>query len=344
MGLDLNRYRRKKEETATSEGSGGDFWIPKEGKNIIRLYSFRHVICDDDFNLRRYMDNEVQVGDGVEDIDVDCWVHFINKVPVNCSGRDCQVCLDARSSDDQMKKARHRYYVNAVVSMTGGTKEKELKMSIAALSKTAYDQILGYITDDDYGTEVLGDRGRDFVIEYNKEAQPANMYQVRIQDKEKCSDFKDLELEVTDLLSLQALMPNGYIKQAKETKKSDPAPKKKVQQQETTDDDARKAPPASNKKPAVQEETRPSCRPPAAEPADDDTDFIEGETLCFECSDYGKVEGEFVGTEPDKKKPEVLWYIIRDSKGLEYMAKKEEIFRPEKKSDDKNNRKVPRRA
>ena len=111
MALNLDRYKKKRESTAArSGGVGGDFWYPRPGKNIIRIFSFEHELTDEDFELGRYSKaDDVQVGDKVEDIDVFCPIHFIKGQPYNCEGPGCKVCSDARKTNDRQLRVRDRF-------------------------------------------------------------------------------------------------------------------------------------------------------------------------------------------------------------------------------------------
>lgn len=338
MAINLNRYKKRKEDTAKRGGGGGDFWTTnKDGKNIIRVFSFEHTLTKEDFELNRYDRDDADVGEKVDDIDVFCPVHFIKGVPHNCMIDDCNFCSDAKKSGDKDIGARERYYVNAVVIMESDKLTKDESMKIASLPKTVYDAILGYVSDDDYGVDVLGYDGRDFIIDYDPKSQGSDMYSVKIRDEKKCADLSDIEAEPIDLYAMENLMP-GWVKTedddkeskgGKESKGKSRREKKKEKEKDADEGEGK--------------DDRASRRKRREEKEDDkkDPDFEIGDILSFEDKELGTITGEFIAVEKDKKGKE--WYIIKDKDDNEYEAKLDELYLAEEKKEEKKSSRRRRR-
>lgn len=334
MPLSLDRYKKRKDTTARRSG-GGDFWRPEEGKNIIRVYSFEHELNEDDFALGRYEKEEAEVGDKVEDIDVYCPIHFVSGKPYNCEGASCDICSDFRKTNDKGLKARERYYINAVVLTEGGknVKDKDLAIKISSLAKGVYNDILSYVSDDDYGAGVLGDLGRDFVIEFDPNAQGSDMYSVRIRDKDKCDDLADFEFKAIDLYNLDQLKPGHSPAKDDEEKSEKPTSSKK-----------RKPPTKEKEKepePEPEQSTKRKPRKFGKDDAPKKNQFEMKEVLAFDDSEMGTVTGELTGIEEDSKGKPI--YILTDKDGQEVEASEEELYRPQDKEEKKKEEKPNRR-
>ncbi len=329
MGINLDKYREKKENMKRSGGSG-DFWIPRDGKNIIRIFSFKHRVNDHDIKIGRISD-DYEIDDLVEEIDVQQDVHFVNNKPFNCSGQNCEICDDALRKNDKSMNARQRFYVNAIVLMEGDKKLKDNSLRIATLTKTVYNDILSYVLDIDYGVKVLGVKGRDFIIEYDSSQQGTDMYRVKIRDKDVCDDFSDLEIEPTDLMEVDALKPNFHSKDDGD----DNFKKKKRTSARREEEPEEEEQPKKKKK--KQEEEPEEEEQPKKKKKSEDGEFEIGETLAFDDKELGHIEGELVEIDKNKK-GDTIYVIKNQSDNDEYEGYSGEVYRPEKKKSSPRKR------
>jgi hypothetical protein len=210
MAIDLNRYKRKKEEAVRGNG-GGKFWRPPDKKKTpVRIFLFKHKITQADFDLGRYSEvDDKKVGQTTEELDCPTSVHFqAQGKPSTCeamlSGMGCSLCDEAATMGDDGKRlsAKNQHVMNIVDMSTGKTVMQEW-----AAPNSTYEKILGFVLDEEYDN-LFGCNGRDFVIDFDKDRTPANMYQVRLRDEGKCKKLpKSVEAAVKDLMSSANYVP-----------------------------------------------------------------------------------------------------------------------------------------
>ena len=311
MALNVNRYKRKKVEASSK--SSGDFWYPRAGTSKFRVYTFEHKVTKFDFDIGRYQEQDAEIGDVVEEIDVYQPVHFIKGRPVNCEGKDCQYCEDAKKTGDKDVKARDRYYINIVLIDEPTGQVKVPCLVLGSVTKTVYDEILSYVLDDDYGQDILGPTGRDFTVDYDPKAQGSKMYTVRLRDAKKCEDLSDEDFEAIDIMNLEQLFPGNAEAPPKEEPedKTDKKKQKKKVTEEEEEEQTEKAP-SSVKKSSKKEDQ-----------------FEIGDDLCFDDKKLGTIEGELISIEEDKKNKRQV-FIIKDEDGTEFEAYEHELYRKEK--------------
>jgi hypothetical protein len=231
--LNRSRGRRVKAEAGFT---GGGFWKPTSGRNVVRVFMFEHVVTEDDFENRLYLPEEAEVGQTSGEWVYEGAVHFGGGDMMNCSGRDCPRCklrkelMQELGSDDKRVKdlkPSRRFYMNAVP-----VNEKSPQMAIWGAPQTVYEAIASIIFDPDYEDvieeEVFGYEGRDFIVEYDPSETPANMYQVKLRDANRCVELdSDTVGEPQDLFAVEVLQP-GW---SKADKKGDKASRSRKQQE-----------------------------------------------------------------------------------------------------------------
>ena len=191
------------------------------------------------------------------------------------------------------------------------TEDEELR--IASLTKTVYDDVLGYITDDDYGAEILGPEGRDFIIEYDPDAQGSDMYSTKLRDQKKSDDLSELKLEPRDLYDMDILKPGFKPTDKDEKRQEDKVPKKA------------KGPKEDRPKRFGRE--RDKGQP----------EYEIGQHLAFDDKKLGTIEGKLTAIETDKKTKKD-WYILTDKEGTEFEATIEELYIPEEPKEEKEEK------
>ena len=194
MSLNLSRLNSVKAKVGSSIST--EIARLHDGKNVLRLFSFHHVVTADDV-ARGVYPPSTKVGSTSEELFFDQKEHLLEgAAPVICSGHhNCSRCrqiqemvasgsVDEKSS--RKMQARSRFYVNAVDvsadSQSGALQVFTMPGSVAL----AIAQIF---QNDDYNPDSLvGLKGRDFVISCDRKAKnPSSMYTVSLRDSEKCS-------------------------------------------------------------------------------------------------------------------------------------------------------------
>ncbi len=171
MALDLDRIKKKQ---AATKSSGGNFFKPQEGRNIVRVFSFKHKVTKADVKAGHF--NKKHLGKTVDELDRAVTRVFINRKPYLIKSASDPI---ARKHADDVST---QYMLN-VVDVMGA--EKKVKQFGAG--KTVYNAIIDSIMDPDYGEGILGCNGRDFVITYHPDKEGANRYSVRLRDESKCT-------------------------------------------------------------------------------------------------------------------------------------------------------------
>ena len=244
MALNLERYHDKAAQVA--RGSG-DFYRLQDGKNVLRVFTFKHKVTKRDFTLGSYVEGSPhapKVGSTAEELDRECHVHFTDDGPVNCSREpDCEICQESaefqaskRKADQDIGRrmgARRQYNVNAVdmADPTGG-------MKIVALPPSVYSDILAFLTSGEYDVEELfGAKGRDLVIIRDSKKSPADMYKVQLRDADKSKGLvKKAGDGVVDLFDMRSLDP-GYVKGEDDDEEPE---EEEVEEEEAEEEEAEK--------------------------------------------------------------------------------------------------------
>lgn len=239
MALSKGRLEKSKKKT----DSGGDSSILKieEGKNYIRVFPFSHTVTEEDFQNHVYGKKEAEIGEEMEELTRVVPVHYGEEDgPINCLISDCGFCEKANEykkspdKDDQKiwreLRASDRFYMN-VVNM-----DNNVGMQICQVPSSVYSEILSYVMDPEYGEEILGSTGRDFIINKNPKAKsPSDYYSVKLRDEKRCEELdSELDSKVQDLNKMNILNP-GWSKnnteppEEKSEKEELPKSKKKTQ-------------------------------------------------------------------------------------------------------------------
>jgi hypothetical protein len=234
MALNKKRMERSKKQSTNKQS---DFSRLEEGRNYMRVFPFRHEVTESDIG-KFYKEGEAEVGETYDEVERLVPVHFTDDGLVNCVASKCHCpwCSEAdellNSPDGKDKKmgkqlsARKRYFVNAV--MNGND-----SMSVVQLPSIVFNAVINYILDPEFGEEILGCNGRDFIIDRDKSEQPSKMYDVRIRDHKRCDKLDEsLADGVVDLFRMPVLEPgwssNGDLNMIddsdNEDKKSDDEP------------------------------------------------------------------------------------------------------------------------
>src|SRR3990167_1161933 len=216
MALNISKLRETQAETSKS---AGNFFRCSNGKNLIRVFKFKHEVTKADVAAGYFKKEDI--GDEVEELHRTITLHYNyssdSKKPVVSNHRVMQEYYElAKSSDEsELKRAEDikpskKYFLNGVDvnDVDGGVK-------VFGATKGVYNAILEVLMDPEYGGEnkLFGVNGLDFGIIYNKQAaSPGEMYKVIPRaggNSEKMS--KDLESQVVDLYDPKNLSLFGTV-------------------------------------------------------------------------------------------------------------------------------------
>jgi len=256
----LNKRRLERSKNRSRGGGGGNFHRLRDGRNLVRIFSFPHEVAEEDFTKGIYKKGEVEVGDTFDEVEREVASHFLDDGSLNCIGSGCEHCAEAKKlsgskskSDQKLGRqlsARRRFYVNLV-----DIEESDAGVQLSALPQSVFNAVLNYIMDPDFGEEILGPEGRDFIIDRDSKESPDKMYAVRLRDEKKCEELSaDLQDDVTDLFTCKALEPgwssNSDLNEAEE--KDDETKKEQTRRssraRDKDDDEPKKSGKRSSKK------------------------------------------------------------------------------------------------
>ena len=192
MAIDMEKMRAKL-ASLKGEGSNGNsaFWKPNEGTQDIRIVP-------------------TQDGDPLKEM----WFHYnLGKnrgflCPKKNYGDRCPVCDFASqlwregvdNDDFESKKlakslfARQRFFSPVVVRG-----EEEVGARMWGYGKTAYELLLGYILDPDYGDITDIESGTDITLTYTKPSKPGAFPQTTLKPRRHTSPLLD-DAERTSVL------------------------------------------------------------------------------------------------------------------------------------------------
>lgn len=214
MALNTARLTRSKEE---ARGGGGSSFKLKEGRNKLRFFKFSHKVTQHDFDVGLvHARDGSKVGQVEEFLDYMTVVHFVERQAVPCLRKDCPQCAKAEeyagattAADKEIYRnlrAVKQFYINCL-----DMEDAEGEMKLVQMPPSVFQEILGTITDPDFGEKVLGHKGRDFSITKNtaKGTAPKDMYKVKLLDADK-SEKLDAAFD-KDTRDLFLLPPPGAL-------------------------------------------------------------------------------------------------------------------------------------
>lgn len=209
----LNKRRLSRSQKKAKSGGGGGFFKFEEGRNTIRIFAFGHTVVKGDFKRGLYQKGEGEVGDEFDEVDREVYRHFTEDGVVNCLIKDCKYCDESDDLLSSNKKADKKlgnslsasraYYVNLV-----DVNDVDSGMQIGSLPSSVYSVVSGYINDPEFGEDVLGCCGRDFIVDRDKSEDPGRMYTTKLRDEKRCEELDEsLSDDITDLFNCDALEP-----------------------------------------------------------------------------------------------------------------------------------------
>jgi len=259
MGLDLEALKKKQLNLKRGKNNGNT-WRPEKGEqgNCIRVFKFTHKITKEDVTLGLFPKDKI--GKTIEEFDRPFTRHFgmtENNAPVfstkELMTKYNQLAKSKDKSDQKLAKVIRpdtRFVLNIV-----DTNKPEDGMKLWLSPKTFRTELGDYLIDDEYGESILGVSGRDFKVVFDPDADPKNMYKIKLRDAGKSrklsSKFNEaiIDLYSPEVYASFALEYEGDGEIAvpetpeKETKKEDDEnevekPKKKEKDDDDDGDDS----------------------------------------------------------------------------------------------------------
>lgn len=266
----LNTTRAKRSQKRASGGGGGQFMRLDTGKRYnLRFFVFPHEVAEEDFERGLYKKGDLKIGDTSDELEREVWTHFGDDGISNCEGRGCPICaeakplMDSKDKKDQKRgkdmSARKRFYLNCV-----DTDNVDKGMQIVPVPGSVFKVIIDYVLDPEYGEDILGVKGRDFILDKDTTQAFDKMYSMKLRDEKRCAELDDeLAEKVTDLFTMDALEA-GWSSSGGS---SDSA---KSKDDDADDDDPDEEDVKPKGKPAPKEKEKPAKPAAKAKPKDDD--------------------------------------------------------------------------
>ena len=197
MALNMEKIKQKQQEL---NKKGGAFWRPSKGVNRIRVFKFQHKVTPDEVKVGAYSPKEA--GKTVEELNREVLLQFgihPKKMPILATEESLEVYRELKNKDKDTAatiRPSKVFFLNIVDVLN-----PEKQVVLYGAKKTVFAEILRYLEDPDYGEEILGCKGDDFIVEYDPTAPGASMYSVRIAKEGKSEVLpSSLEKDVKDLL------------------------------------------------------------------------------------------------------------------------------------------------
>lgn len=235
-----------------AEIGSGKFWVPREGKNQIRILPpwseegvwffklpLHYGFQDEDGRARAYP----------------CFREWKNERCPACDAIAELKKVDGGQKVSERMRARSKYYVNLIDRRVG-----EDKVYIYGFSGKQLNEILSYDDDEDYGDIVHPKQGFDFIIEKTGSGLKTK-YQIRIKPKPtpagKFADLYELDTEVPNeitALEMAEMLQKQYAELLTDFDPAEYATKKGGKKKPAAEDEEDEAPPRKKRKPTVEEE------------------------------------------------------------------------------------------
>lgn len=154
MAIDLNAIKAKLNQLQTTGNRRNNLWRPEPGKQIVRIVPYQH----DRSNPFRELYFHYDLGKK----------NYLSPITNGKPDPVVEFCekLKASGNSDEWKlgkkmEPKMRTYVPVIVR---GKESEGVKMW--GFGKTVYQELLGFITDPDYGDITDPSTGRDIVVEF----------------------------------------------------------------------------------------------------------------------------------------------------------------------------------
>jgi len=332
------RWRRQR---AANRSSGGGYWKPKDGENIIRIFPFQHTVQPYDIACKRYPEIPVEaddpkVGDTIEEFFAVSRRHF--KTLDGKSGQcgllraydgswfgTCPTCDMSRQlfngTDDDKKAARNFRAQTKYVLVVCDVESDEKSFSIWDAPSSIVDFVFASMDKKKYaGESLLGFSGRDLTFVYDSKSKTPQGYYTGVEwmdrGQEVLLDASQMG-DPPDLLSRKQYVPTAYhhlfpLNEVKQEEDPAPAPKEEPKEEPKAEKKPRRK--AAAKKPEPEPEPTPSAEIPSM------GDLKQGDTI-FYMDDDKRVSATVADPTPDDDG----FFRVKAEDGEEYEIQHEEL-------------------
>lgn len=232
--FDINKFEKR-----------GDWWRPKPGENVIRIFPFNHTVTEGDFKLGRYLTGEVKVGAVESELFCVHRQHFRQKEPYTCGllkladkrmvGRcdSCETASELRKSklkEDQeaARRASARIgYVLNILDVDAAQKGEAPKFRAYTAPQTVLDFIVsGMNSRLTKGRVLFGATGTDLLLTFDKDAHASKMYSLGWltgAEDSKPIDVTKVGGKILDFYSVKEYVPEEFRPLISAAEKEEPA-------------------------------------------------------------------------------------------------------------------------
>ena len=228
MSLNLGRERDRQ---AQLQQRSGKFWRPEEGvdekgngKNLIRVFKFKHKATKEDAAALLYAKDDIgkTFEEWVYPFQVQFGLHAQNpKIPVRATPETIKIYESLNGAADAESKAKAKLIrpQNKFAMNILDLNDPAKGIQVFLAGKTVREDIGKFVTDEEYGEVVLGCKGRDWRISFDKNKDPKEMYSTIIREKDKCRAINSkIEEGVKDLFDPKVNREFADMKGAEELK------------------------------------------------------------------------------------------------------------------------------
>ncbi len=170
-----------------------DFWTAKEGKNTVRILTWKNV-----FFFKAILHYGFKrVGGGKKDMAYPCLL-------MDEEAKSCPICdyyekLSKSSDEDKAKLAQRirpvtKYYVNLF-----DRDRLQDGIRMFGFSGKMMKALRGYLEDEDYGDITDPEEGRDVILTREGTGFTTTSYEIRVRAKSSPVDYKGWEEELHEL-------------------------------------------------------------------------------------------------------------------------------------------------
>lgn len=208
MALDLAKMRAKLQESENGGKKKTDnvFWKPSEGDQEIRIVPTED---GDPFKVFHFHYNLGEAARG----GVLC--------PKRQFGEHCPVCefaskLWQEGTDDSKKMAKNLFVRQRFFSPVMVRGDEDSGVRVWGYGKTAYEELLGYVLNPEYGDITEVDTGIDFTLSYTLPKSKGAFPQTKLVPKRKSSKLAESKEEVKSILDSVPEFDNLFPKKSSE--------------------------------------------------------------------------------------------------------------------------------
>jgi hypothetical protein len=186
-----------------NEVGRGDFWTPKEGKNIVRILPWTDV-----FFFKAMLHYGMKAPGGGRETAYPCLAMYDKECPA-CAFHEK---LSESGSPGRMKLAQRvrqvtKYYVNVL-----DRSRPQDGIRMFGFSSKQMRTLRGFLEDEDYGDITDVDEGKDVVITREGTGFTNTSYEIRVRAKPTPLDFENWEEQIHNLSEVVKEVNDSFMR------------------------------------------------------------------------------------------------------------------------------------